>query len=173
MGGTPYGRPMAMTGEDVRDGLMLDRYTATIGPFAPMLPPGLALEVTLQGDVIVATEVQAPPFEQLPEASAPEACAARLLRLLGQDGDADRLLRGRKPHGVLHFAAIPAGLGCVAEGDDVRVRLRAWLAGQPGTYQAPRLPDLLMGAEWHEAMLILASFPPDALRRACLAEEAA
>lgn len=54
MGGVPYGRPMAMTADDIRDGLALDAYTARIGPFAPMLPPGLVLEVTLQGDVIVS-----------------------------------------------------------------------------------------------------------------------
>lgn len=173
MGGTPYGRPMAMTGEDVRDGLMLDRYTARVGPFAPMLPPGLQLELTLQGDVVAASEVLAPPFQQPPEASEPPACVARLLRLVGLDGDADRVLRGRAPSGLLALRALPRGLGRVAEGDDVRTRLGDWLAGRPGTYQAPRLPDLLAGAEWHEATLILASFAPDALRRACLAEAAA
>ncbi len=173
MGGTPYGRPMAMTGEDVRDGLMLDRYTARLGPFAPMLPAGLVLEVTLQGDVIVAAEVQAPPFEQPQEASEPHLCAARLLRLLGLSGDARRLVNGGRARGLLRTAALPRGLGQVAEGDDVRGRLRSWLAGRPGTYQAPSLPSLIGGAEWHEAMLILASFAPDALSRACLAEEPA
>lgn len=53
MGGHPYGRPMAMTGEDVRDGLQLDRLTVPLGPFLPFIPPGLQLQVVLQGDVIV------------------------------------------------------------------------------------------------------------------------
>lgn len=62
MGGTPYGRPMAMTGDDLRDGLALDRYTVEWGPFLPMLPPGLVLEITLQGDVIQQAKVVRPPY---------------------------------------------------------------------------------------------------------------
>src|SRR3546814_20246746 len=56
MGGKPYGRPMAMTDEDLRDGLALDAYTACFGPFLSVLPPGLMLELTLLGDVIQRTE---------------------------------------------------------------------------------------------------------------------
>lgn len=52
MGGRPYGRPMAMTGEDVRDGLSLDRVAVSAGPVLPGLPSGLRLDVELQGDVI-------------------------------------------------------------------------------------------------------------------------
>ncbi|MFB6351747.1 MAG: hypothetical protein ABEK29_08170, partial [Bradymonadaceae bacterium] len=52
MGGKPYGRRMAMVGEEIRDGLMLTRLTVTLGPFLPWLPPGLELAVDLQGDVI-------------------------------------------------------------------------------------------------------------------------
>lgn len=52
MGGRPYGRPMAMTGADVRDGLSLDRVAVSAGPALPGLPPGLRLDVELQGDVI-------------------------------------------------------------------------------------------------------------------------
>ncbi len=53
MGGTPYGRPMAMNmQDDIRDGLTLDSLTFRLGPFYPLLPPGLAAEITLQGDVI-------------------------------------------------------------------------------------------------------------------------
>jgi hypothetical protein len=170
MGGTPYGRPMAMTAEDVRDGLQLDAYTARFGPFAPMLPPGLVLEITLQGDVIVAATVCEPPFEQTPESSAPKACAARLLRLLGQPLDAYRVLGGAHPRGLAGLRAVPKGLGTVAPGDDVRARLARWLGGETGTAQAPALPGLVAGLEWHEATLVLNSFAPDALRRACLAE---
>ena len=169
MGGTPYGRPMAMTAEDLRDGLQLDAYTARFGPFAPMLPPGLELEITLQGDVIIEARVCAPPFEQTPAASAPDACAARLLRLLGLPLDARRVLGGGRARSLGTLRAVPRGLGAVAQGDDVRARLAGWLDGQPGTYQAPAPGDLVAGLEWHEAMLVLASFAPDALRRACLA----
>ncbi len=51
MGGTPYGRPMAMTGDD-RDGLALDRLHLRLGPFLDALPAGLVLDVTLQGEVL-------------------------------------------------------------------------------------------------------------------------
>lgn len=62
MGGTPYGRPMPMPDDDIRDGLMLDACTVRIGPFLSQLPAGLALEVTLQGDVLQHTEVLRPPL---------------------------------------------------------------------------------------------------------------
>lgn len=64
MGGVPYGRPMAMTGPDVRDGLALDRLELRVGPFLPPLPPGLVLDVVLQGDVIQEATVVALPFPQ-------------------------------------------------------------------------------------------------------------
>lgn len=53
MGGVPYGRPMAMAMmDDLRDGLQLDSLSFTLGPFYPALPPGLQLELTLQGDLL-------------------------------------------------------------------------------------------------------------------------
>lgn len=58
MGGTPYGRPMPMPpAEDLRDGLALDAYRVQVGPFLPPLPPGLVLELTLQGDVLQSARV--------------------------------------------------------------------------------------------------------------------
>lgn len=62
MGGKPYGRPMAMTGDDIRDGLQLDQHTIRIGPFFPNLPPGFGMEVDLQGDVIQDINQVHPPF---------------------------------------------------------------------------------------------------------------
>ncbi|WP_313136080.1 hypothetical protein [Paracoccus jeotgali] len=170
MGGVPYGRPMAMTAKDLRDGLELDAYTARFGPFAPMLPPGLEVEITLQGDVITKLTPCAPPFDQGPDASAPSACAARLLHLLGLPLDARRVLEGRRPFGRARLRALPPGLGEVAPDNDARARLKSWLAGRDVDMEIPPLPDLLTGLEWHEAMLVLNSFPPDALRRACLEE---
>lgn len=55
MGGTPYGRPMPMTGED-RDGLALDQLHLRLGPFLDAFPPGLVLDVTLQGEVLQSVE---------------------------------------------------------------------------------------------------------------------
>lgn len=62
MGGEPYGRSMAMTGPDVRDGLELDRVTLPIGPALPGLPPGLAMVLELQGDLIQQVDLADNPF---------------------------------------------------------------------------------------------------------------
>lgn len=64
MGGTPYGRPLANTRQDLRDGLALDRLELTAGPFLPGFPPGLVLRVALQGDVVQEAEVVGRPFAQ-------------------------------------------------------------------------------------------------------------
>lgn len=55
-GGTPYGRPLALRAPD-RDGLELDQLPVTVGPWFTGFPPGLALRVSLQGDVAQAVEV--------------------------------------------------------------------------------------------------------------------
>lgn len=63
MGGRPYGRPLAMTGPD-RDGLALDRLPLRIGPFFAPFPPGLALDVVLQGDVVEEAQPAPNPFAE-------------------------------------------------------------------------------------------------------------
>lgn len=158
MGGNPYGRPMAMTAEDIRDGLELDAYSARFGPFLPMLPPGLALDLTLQGDVIVSATVVSPPFEQGTEGDAPDLCAVRMLRLMGIG------TRAARTRGAL--TALPKGSG-------MRRRLAAWLRGETVTERPAPLPDALPGLEWAEAVLWLASFPPSHLRAACMERQAA
>ncbi|MFV2008175.1 MAG: hypothetical protein ACC667_12070, partial [Longimicrobiales bacterium] len=55
-GGTPYGRPLALRAAD-RDGLELDQLPVTVGPWFAGFPPGLALRVSLQGDVAQTVEV--------------------------------------------------------------------------------------------------------------------
>ncbi len=50
-GGVPYGRPMTERAPD-RDGLELDQLAIRVGPFFPSFPPGLVLDLKLQGDVI-------------------------------------------------------------------------------------------------------------------------
>ncbi|PZX11766.1 hypothetical protein LX81_03843 [Palleronia aestuarii] len=170
MGGTPYGRPMAMTADDPRDGLALDAYTARLGPFVPMLPPGLVLEVTLQGDVIVSAEVRAAPFAQPDDASAPDFCAARMLRLVGLPRDADRVARGARLRAITALRAIPEGLGR-HDGQDARGRLAGWLAGERGPEAAPALATLLPGLEWSEAMLVINSFSPATLAHVAISKE--
>jgi hypothetical protein len=174
MGGKPYGRAMAMTGEDLRDGLQLDAFRLRLGPFAPMLPPGLVLELLLQGDVIQQAKVLQIPFAQ-PEPSTPRSFlrrAARMLELLELPALAERcrrrademggpdlsLLRAVRWSGA--FAAVPRDLARVESlGTDARERLQGWLAGSGGTATAigMHLDQLLPGLEWQEAMLAIAS----------------
>lgn len=58
MGGEPYGRAMAMTGDDLRDGLALDRLSVPLGPFVPWMPAGARMQVVLQGDLVVDLDVR-------------------------------------------------------------------------------------------------------------------
>lgn len=176
MGGTPYGRPMAMTMDDLRDGLALDAFVLTIGPFLPLLPPGLALQLTLQGDVIQSAQVTAAPYTDAVREGADLRRAARLLDLLQLAALADRCrraaLRGLEDGTVAGaaaragaFLAIPPGLGRWG-GQDVRDRLRRAL-GVPGSAAAAgdqrQLTELLPGLEWNEAMLVVNSFDPTTL----------
>jgi len=181
MGGTPYGRPMAMTADDLRDGLALDPYTARFGPFLPMFPPGLLLEMTLQGDVIQSAKVLRPP---LPQAAGNDASAAllrlaRLLDLLGLPvlGHRARLAAaGNRSSSAVEMLsrairwsgstlAIPPGLGAVEGQGDLRTRFHDLLAvaGGSSAETRPELPEsahlssLLPGLEWSEAMLVLNS----------------
>ncbi len=57
-GGVPYGRPLAGRADD-RDGLKLDQILVRVGPFLPPFPPGLLLDVKLQGDVIQEATIPA------------------------------------------------------------------------------------------------------------------
>lgn len=189
MGGVPYGRPMAMTAEDIRDGLALDVYKARLGPFLPQFPPGLALDLALQGDVIQEASVARPAYPQDGAASAPLRLIARLLRPLGLEALAQRYLAAAvsrpddKPFiaslnrrltlsGAIH--AIPADLGRL-DGQSVRDRLAAWMGaaaqGEALETETPKEKELttaLVGLEWSEAALVLNSFPSGALRRMSL-----
>ncbi|MBA3553553.1 MAG: hypothetical protein H0W29_02165 [Gemmatimonadales bacterium] len=60
-GGTPYGRPLAGTAPD-RDGMQLDQLPVRLGPFSPVFPPGLILDVKLQGDVFQEVTAGRNPF---------------------------------------------------------------------------------------------------------------
>lgn len=61
-GGTPYGRPLPGTAAD-RDGLQLDQLLLRIGPFFSPFPPGLVLELKIQGDVVQEASVDASIFD--------------------------------------------------------------------------------------------------------------
>ena len=150
MGGVPYGRPMAMTDEDGRDGLQLDQTTVQIGPYLQTWPCGLVLELVLQGDVVQRARVVRTPYGPtegiVEDVSSRLRSAARLLVLLQLDGLAERCLRAAAAHGrdqtvdmaALQvavrrsgaFAAMAVGLGaCRLESaeTDLRSRLQALL----------------------------------------------
>ncbi len=179
MGGVPYGRPMAMTDQDLRDGLMLDAMTLRLGPFAPMLPAGLSLELTLQGDVVQAARVLTPVYaDKAPREHASLWQAADLLNLLGLEALAlqcrsvvekpgfsrRKLLDAARRAGA--FLAIPPNLGRAGV-TDVRSRLRSALLGDDHGISADILDlvELLVGCEWQEAMLVINSFTRDQLIR--------
>jgi len=117
MGGKPYGRPMAMTADDVRDGLALDRFEMQIGPFVPTLPPGLVLGLALQGDVVQHAEVVRPPLPWRVEASTAFA---------GSPGDAgaDDAGRSAAAHALRCVARVLLVCGLVAQSE--RCRRVAW-----------------------------------------------
>lgn len=152
MGGTPYGRPLAMTGDDIRDGLALDSFTCEFGPFLDVLPPGLRLEITLQGDVIQSAKVRQPPYPVSDDDEEASRIRARLDTLAGgANGRGARL-------------AFPPGLGAVGD-TDIRDRHAGHLPGFEG--DPPRLVDLLPGLEWNEAVLLMNSLPLSTLPAMC------
>lgn len=69
MGGTPYGRPMAMTADD-RDGLALDELQLTLGPFLDAFPAGLVLDIAMQGEVVTSAALRDRPVME-PDAVQP------------------------------------------------------------------------------------------------------
>jgi hypothetical protein len=60
-GGVPFGRPLPGRSPDP-DGLELDQLPLHLGPFFPPLPPGLMLDIGLQGDVVRTASVNENPF---------------------------------------------------------------------------------------------------------------
>lgn len=111
MGGTPYGRPMAMTGED-RDGLALDQLRLRLGPFLEWLPPGVSLDVTMQGEVLQEVVPRlAPP-------TADDVGAAVLDAATGDVADGLRWLAlGLHIHGLGALSARAASLAGTGGGD--------------------------------------------------------
>lgn len=124
-GGTPFGRPLAGRAPD-RDGLQLDQVPLTVGPYFSALPPGLVLEVKLQGDVVQEVVVGPNPFSPTRGLVAspfgralagPVAVAelelARARHHLGWLGDALRVqglaAMGRRALALAHHLAPPDG----------------------------------------------------------------
>lgn len=131
-GGTPYGRELAGRAPD-RDGLELDQLSVTLGPWWAGIPPGLVLDLKVQGDVVQEANVRigpvAPPVEEDVfrralvadvEIGALEMARARhhlcwgsdVLRLLGLQSEAHRVL------------AVAARIGEGASAADLRAASR-------------------------------------------------
>jgi hypothetical protein len=180
---------MAELGPD-RDGLTLDRLHVPLGPVLPDWPAGLVVRLTLQGDVIQEASAEVvdaghtEPYEWpsvvareldglarfLGVAGWPSAAGqARRLRDAALAGDrveaeVGALLRRVRRSRTLRWLirGIPAGPTDVAA--LLAARLAAIEAALPA---APRaggiagLGDLLVGAEFAAARLIVAALDPD------------
>jgi len=129
MGGTPYGRPMTMRGDELRDGLRLDAHEVTVGPFAPMLPPGLALGLRLQGDVIQQVALIQPPFRD----AAAEAPFAEALDRPVAVADLERARAAHHLRCVGRFCALRGALALAARAHASAERARAGNGAGLGT----------------------------------------
>lgn len=94
MGGVPYGRPMAMTADD-RDGLALDRLAFAAGPFLAGLPPAVAVDLALQGEVVQLAALRRLAAEPGP---ATDPVLDLYARATTETVDVSRLERARARH---------------------------------------------------------------------------
>ncbi|MGI9018971.1 MAG: hypothetical protein ACR2HR_18030 [Euzebya sp.] len=191
MGGHPYGRPMAMTGPDLRDGLQLDLLKATLGPFlASWWPPGLILDVALQGDVLAQVAVaDARPFARRLDGAAvdidpgpPTATeiVTDMLVAVGHPVLARRWLLAdtagrRRLAGRVRwtFSGFSGTRGHNADdGHDLPSLAARWVSAATdrddlperplaGVIAVPRLPQLLTGLTWREAAVTIAGLGLD------------
>jgi hypothetical protein len=117
-GGEVAGLPMAGAGAEgaERDGLALDVLPVTLGPLLPDWPPGLAVETTLSGDVVVTAsarlEAAGEPGTAPPTRALAAARLADLLAVSGWDAAAE---------------AVRAVRDALADGREPRASGRRWL----------------------------------------------
>lgn len=123
MGGTPYGRMMPMPPTEGRDGLALDRLSLRLGPFLPGLPPGIAVDVGLQGDVLEDVDLVLPALDDAPVGAPTDAVA---------DGPAAGRAEAARRLAALAELCDLAGLGALA-------RRAARVALDPGPAGVERL----------------------------------
>lgn len=141
-GGTPYGRPLAELGPD-RDGLRLDVLPVTLGPFLPWLPPGLVLELSLAGDLVIEASVVA--ARTLPWPATTRPVLSPFVRALAEPVPIAELEIARAKDHLrwLSEALLVQGLPALsrralqlaqraAAGDAARVRAFASLLGRTG-----------------------------------------
>lgn len=80
--GMDHGDMMEITGEPSRDGLVMEATDVALGPLSPALPTGLAVELSLDGDIVASCRVRAT-VEAHRDALAPRAWAAATGDLVG------------------------------------------------------------------------------------------
>lgn len=141
MGGKPYGRPMAMTADDVDD-LALGDVPTALGPFFPGLPGGLGIGLRMQGQRVRTVDavddrrpVAAP---EDPPATVAEAERRRLAARLSWAGN------------LVALAGLPAlGRGFLAAADRASTGGGAAAAGRIDALfrraERGRLADLISG----------------------------
>ena len=184
MGGVPWGRPMAMTGDD-RDGLALDRLPVVLGPFLPGFPNGLRVHAVLQGDVVQEATLEVMDLGSGPRLDAVDPAAGRArhdlrwlaeaLRLAGLGALAVRAARLARaapdpaPQAALarlvRRSGLPAawsGVG-VLDGEDARARLERRLDPSAPEPRRPdpsleRVAEVLVGQDWADAVVTICSF---------------
>ena len=184
MGGVPWGRPMAMTGDD-RDGLALDRLPVVLGPFLPGFPNGLRVHAVLQGDVVQEANLEVLDLGSGSRLDRLDPAAGRAqhdlrwlaeaLRLAGLGALAVRAARLARsapepaPRAALarlvSRSGLPAawsGVG-VLDGEDARARLERRL--DPSAPEPPspgpsleRVAEALIGQDWSDAVVTICSF---------------
>jgi hypothetical protein len=137
MGGTPYGRPMAMTDADPFDDLMLGALPTALGPHFPGLPSGLRLDLVLQGDRIVQVTGVTNTFPEAPlaDAAAGTTLAPAARALAGEPVTVAALERARLVSHLAWMADVLPLLGLAALG----AAARRLLAGPPDAAGLARL----------------------------------
>ncbi len=184
MGGVPWGRPMAMTGDD-RDGLALDRLPVVLGPFLPGFPNGLRVHAVLQGDVVQEAKLEVLDLGSGPRLDRLDPAAggaqhdlrwlAEALRLAGLGAlavRAARLARAAPAPAsraalarLVRRSGLPAawsGVG-VIDGEDARARLVRRLDPSAPEGRSPgpsleRVAEVLVGQDWSDAVVTICSF---------------
>jgi NADH:ubiquinone oxidoreductase subunit D len=109
---------MARSADD-RDGLTLDQLCVRVGPFFPHFPPGLRLEVKLQGDVVQEASTTSGTFADLP---ADRASTTRTLfrRALNERVKIRDLELARAAHHLGGFAKVLGAHGLPGLGERCR-----------------------------------------------------
>lgn len=176
-GGVPYGRPLPGRAAD-RDGLELDQLPLRVGPLLPSLPPGLALTLQVQGDVVRSAEVGSNPYRSWPGDPPPgpldtrefleatrAAVQVRELELARARHHLRWTARALRLHGMVALAARAAGLAERLDLDDA--------GAVTDLHRRLRRNRSLRSATTGVGGLPVGALPPGLLRRAAgVAEDA-